>query len=324
MHCRTLVRSGVLGCAVLVANAFAVTGGAPQQAQVTEKIDPAALVNERDGMVLVPAGEFKLGSTKSDHWADEDEFPQRTVQLPAFYIDQLEVSNLQYRQFLEATGWPAPAAWGREHQYPEGADFMPVTDVCWWDAMAYARWAHKRLPTEAEWEKAARGTDGRRFPWGEEFEPDHANGDRYLLPVGSNSLGATPYGALDMAGNVAEWTASAYEPYPRPEALLPSEFGGQAGTKTAAVARDASMTPAFDTSAAVAGARVHGDDYRLQFFTPEELKDERQRTYRGGSFNSYARFLRCANREHASPGARWGNIGFRCASDVVAPDGPAH
>ncbi len=323
MHYRTVVRGGSVGIAVLAIGVLAGTAFAPP-ATDPPKADLGALADEQDGMVPVPAGEFKFGSTKADHWADEDEFPQRTVFLPTFYIEQIEVSNLKYTQFLEATGWPAPAAWGREHQYPEGADFMPVTDVCWWDAMAYARWAKKRLPTEAEWEKAARGTDGRRFPWGEDFEIDHANNDRYLLPVGSNSLGATPYGVLDMSGNVGEWTASAYAPYPRPDALLPSEFGGSAGAKAAAMSRDASTSPAFDATTAAAVTPKDGEDYRLQFFTPEELKDDRQRTYRGGSFNSFARFLRCANREHAGPGARWGNIGFRCVADSAPASGPAH
>lgn len=265
-------------------------------------------------MVLVPAGEFKMGSGPDEVWVNKDEGPQRVVNLPAFFIDQLEVTNRQYKQFTDATGWQAPQSW-MKGMYPENADFLPVTSVTWWDASAYARWAKKRLPTEAEWEKAARGTDGRRYPWGDEFAADFANNDRDLLPAGAKAAGTSPYGVLDMAGNVAEWTASAYELYPRPDAELPHEFGG-AAAQTASVMRDASVLPAHDSRVLPGRAKLKAKDTRLRFFTPEDLADDRPRVYRGGSYNSYAKFLRCASRRHETPGARWHNIGFRCALDV--------
>ena len=201
--------------------------GAQETAPAPAATDTVPLSVERQGMVLVPAGEFIMGSSESDSWADEDELPQRVVHLPAFLIDQLEVSNIEYKKFIDATSWQPPPSW-KDRLYPDGTDFIPVTEVTWWDATAYARWAGKRLPTEAEWEKAARGTDGRRFPWGDKFSREAANNDKNLLPVGSMPKGASPCEAVDMAGNVAEWTASIYAPYPELDAALPPEFGGSA------------------------------------------------------------------------------------------------
>jgi formylglycine-generating enzyme required for sulfatase activity len=298
---------------LLFALGSAIVAGAQETDRASEAINPATLFVERKGMVLVPGGEFTMGSSERDSWADEDEMPQRVIDVPAFLIDQLEVSNLEYKRFVDATEWPPPPNW-KDRTYPEGADFIPVTEVTWWDAAAYARWAGKRLPTEVEWEKAARGTDGRRFPWGDKFSRDAANNDETLLPVGSKPLGASPWDAVDMAGNVAEWTASAYSPYPELEAALPQEFGGSAAT-----------APVAGGSATVETARgdrptIEPDDPRLEILTLEELRDTRPRVYRGGSFNSYARFLRCTNREKENPGARWNNLGFRCAADVGSQD----
>lgn len=275
-------------------------------------VDPAS-VDAVDGMVLVAAGEFKLGSGDDDNWSEEDELPQRVVDLPAFYIDQFEVSNIEYKRFLDATGWPPPASWV-DGLYAENADFYPVVEVSWWDATAYARWMGKRLPTESEWEKAARGTDGRRFPWGDRFSTDRANNDIDLLPAVSKLEGATPYGAVNMSGNVAEWTSSVYAPYPRVEAVLPGEFGGREreSQQRTAVAQDEALRTA---------GKVLDGDPRLRFFSEDELRDVRKRVYRGGSFNSFARFLRCANRESEDPGARWTNLGFRCARDAEPPGG---
>jgi formylglycine-generating enzyme required for sulfatase activity len=280
------------------------------------RVDPATIVAERDGMVLVPAGEFTMGSQRGDAWAESDELPQRIVQVAAFYIDQLEVTNLEFRRFLEATAWPVEGE-DRDRIYTEDAEFLPVTGVSWWDATAYARWAGKRLPTEAEWEKAARGTDLRRFPWGNEFLVDHANNTTQMLPVGSKPTGASPYGALDMAGNAAEWTATPYAPYPPVDAVLPGEFGGSAPATAAADAPDPLHGAAGDDSVSPSdGPAIEPDDPRLRFFQLDELQDVRPRVYRGGSFNSFARFLRCANRQSESPGSRWDNLGFRCVIDA--------
>jgi hypothetical protein len=133
----------------------------------------------------------------------------------AFLIDRFPVTNAQYKQFLDATGRGGPFGWqGRD--YPEGKGDHPVTCVGWQQADAYARWAGVRLPTEAEWEKAARGTDGRTYPWGNEWRDDATRIDdpgspqtrALTTPVGAFPAGASPYGVMDLAGNVAEWTST--------------------------------------------------------------------------------------------------------------------
>jgi gamma-glutamyl hercynylcysteine S-oxide synthase len=166
---------------------------------------PAALP---EGMVLVPAGEYVIGTDDGDEY----ERPRHTVRLRAFLVDRCEVTRAEYRRFLEATGRPAPRSWSND----AGPDTLPATGVTWADASAYAAWAGKRLPTEQEWEAAARGPDGRRYPWGGAWRADGANaaGSRgALAPVGSYPAGASPYGALDMVGNAWEWTASDPTPY---------------------------------------------------------------------------------------------------------------
>ena len=180
-------------------------------------------------MVFIPSGEFLMGSTGEDverllnlftyrrpsRYANEQ--PQHVVYLDAFYIDKYEVTNAEYARFLDATGRTPPVFWNDElYNQPRQA----VMAVSWEDAAAYARWAGKRLPTEAEWEKAARGTDGRFWPWGNEWDPSKLNandvgavdGYVYTAPVGSYPQGASPYGVQDMAGNVWEWVADWYAP----------------------------------------------------------------------------------------------------------------
>ncbi len=162
-------------------------------------------------MVAVPAGEFRMGA--DDPEADGDERPALRVRLEAFWMDRVEVTNGRYRACVEAGACTAPvgAAFGQ----PSKAEH-PVSLVSWSQAAAYCEWVGKRLPTEAEWEKAARGVDGRRYPWGGEFEPVRANAGYTTgtQAVGSHPAGASPYGALDMSGNVWEWTSSLYRPYP--------------------------------------------------------------------------------------------------------------
>jgi len=164
--------------------------------------------------VTIPAGEFLMGSDKQrDDEAPHDELPQHTVYLPEFRISRMPVTNGQYKMFVDATGHRAPEHWaeGMKHDHP-------VVYVTWDDAQDFCQWAGVRLPTEAEWEKAARGTDGRIYPWGDNPPHDTLCNFGYTkngtTPVGSYLKGASPYGVLDMAGNVWEWTNSLYWGYP--------------------------------------------------------------------------------------------------------------
>jgi formylglycine-generating enzyme required for sulfatase activity len=167
------------------------------------------------GMVYIPGGEIQIGRDSGE----EDEKPIHTVKVNPFFIDETEVTNEQYQKFLEATSYAPPPVWGST-RYPEGTATQPVTNVTWVDAMAYARWANKRLPTEEEWEMAARGTDGRFYPWGNDPEPDRANAmnrpgeKRKIENVRQFPQGASPYQVFDLIGNVWEWTASEYQAYP--------------------------------------------------------------------------------------------------------------
>jgi len=177
-------------------------------------------------MVLIPAGPFSMGVPKGDRDGGRDEYPRHEVSLDAYYIDKYEVTNGRYLEFVRGTGHRSPLhpkdpsrnLWNG-NQMPESIADRPVINVDWHDAEAYCRWAGKRLPTEAEWEKAAKGTEDRRFPWGN-VEPTakHLNynqqwiGEKTLMPVGSYEAGKSPYGAYDMAGNVWEWVADWYDP----------------------------------------------------------------------------------------------------------------
>ena len=177
--------------------------------------DPAVLHDPgaRDPveMIVVPAGDFLMGS--DDPEADPDERPSTRVRLEAFRIDRVEVTNARYDACVEAGACSRPA--GPSFAEATKVDH-PATIVSWRQAAAYCRWAGKRLPTEAEWEKAARGVDGRRYPWGSGFEPGRANVGYTAgtASAGRDTAGASPYGVLDMAGNVWEWTSSLYRPYP--------------------------------------------------------------------------------------------------------------
>ena len=164
-------------------------------------------------MVLVPAGEFTMGSPTGD----VDERPPHQVYLDSFLIDKHEVTVGQYAEFLQQAGGNAPSDWKTMNQLSHKK--RPVSNVDWADAAAYCKWAGKRLPTEAEWEKAARGTDGRLYPWGNEPPTTrHANygqsgsiNNGALAPVGSFEEGKSPYGVYDMAGNVWEWVSDWYD-----------------------------------------------------------------------------------------------------------------
>jgi WD40 repeat protein len=188
--------------------------------------------------VEVPAGPFLMGSSDADDLADDDEKPQHELELPTYWIGKTEVTNAQFRPFVEGDGYSNPEYWtDAGWQWREENDITspgawseakwsgeqhPVVSIRWYEAVAYARWLSTqtgreyRLPTEAEWEKAACGTDGRMYPWGNaDPDDDLANFDQDLdqyecptMPVGSYPDGASPYGALDMIGNVSEWCST--------------------------------------------------------------------------------------------------------------------
>ena len=227
-------------------------------------------------MVRVPAGPFPRGTTERG----KDAQPVRTLTLSGFYVDRFEVTNLLYDKFCRATGHPPRGRHAGERAALDRDD-CPVIEVTWQDAADYARWAGKRLPTEAEWEKAARGPRGLRFPWGDRIEglPPHGNvadalsatPDGYLFtaPVGKFPLGASPYGAQDMAGNVWEWCADWY---------------GEGYYATC---------PATDPPGPDAGTL---------------------RVTRGGSFMTYLPLdVLCAKRRASPPTTREPDQGFRCA-----------
>jgi len=218
-------------------------------------------------LVYVPAGEFLMGSADGDADAYDDEKPQHRVYLDAFWMDRTEVTKDQYQQCVAAGKCAAPSCRGT------GQGNHPVVCVSWQDAADYCAWAGRRLPTEAEWEKAARGTDGRKYPWGNEA-PD-CNRLNYggcvnnnTSAVGSYPKGASPYGALDMAGNVWEWVADWYD------------------------AKYYAGSSARNPTGPASG------EYRV---------------VRGGSWFGHQRGVRAAYRDRYLPDYCNVNIGFRCA-----------
>jgi sulfatase modifying factor 1 len=265
-----------------------------------------------DNMAHVPAGEFLMGSPEGlDGF--EDERPQRRVYVSAFLIDRLEVTNADYTAFVQDTGHRVPmnansaaTLWENGAPLP-GSDDHPVINVSWDDAMAYCHWRSKRLPTEAEWEKAARGANARRYPWGEQWDHTLANSASYwagrtiefqsgedwnafwlkgdgsrisrerglkgevlTLPVGSFRTAASPYGLLDMAGNVSEWVYDWYDPYYYKHGPLTDPQGPERGAV---------------------------------------------KVQRGGSWLKPALSLRTSDRDYGNPNNRPSGAGFRCARD---------
>lgn len=183
-------------------------------------------------LVLVPEGSFTMGLPENDLFAEDHEKPRRQIYLDAFWMDVYPVTNARFARFLAADGysnsaWWSPDGWEWRSRLQftqptqwgqagwDGPD-QPVSGVSWYEADAYARWAGRRLPTDAEWEKAARSTDGRRFPWGDAWPTaDRANFGLSVgrtTPVGLFREGISPYGCLDMAGNVNNWTSDWYWP----------------------------------------------------------------------------------------------------------------
>jgi len=302
------------------------TKPAPTEALAVGPTPIDTRVRPADGMVMVwvPAGEFEMGSDAIWRWSGSlregtlqphpfpDLRPQHTVYLDAFWMDQTEVTVTMFRAFVEATGyvttaereghghpykpgpkedeWPDVA--GADWQHPRGPaspaqDDHPVVQVSWDDAAAYCAWAGGMLPTEAQWEKACRGTDARAYPWGDTFDerrvnycdvrcpverlsdPNYNDGFAYTSSAGSYSAGASPYGALDMAGNVWEWTADWYDD--QYYAIAPYE-------------------------------------------NPQGPQSGEERVQHGGAWydGGHAGWLSCAARHATPPQTRADDLGFRC------------
>ena len=249
-------------------------------------------------MILIPAGEFLMGSdpsidkyTRDHEYAQDREQPQHTLYLSDYYLAKTPVTNAQYAAFVQATGHRQPKHW-KDGKPPGRKEDHPVVNVSWYDAMAYCNWLSEvtskpyHLPSEAEWEKGARGGDGRIYPWGNQWDVLRCNsaegGERGTTPVGAYPQGASPYGLLDMAGNVWEWTRSLW---------------GE-------------------------------DPFRPSFKYPYDPTDDHEdldapgvvlRILRGGAFYCSRRSVRCASRDRHFTRDRSGLIGFRV---VVAPGSP--
>lgn len=202
-------------------------------------------------MVYVPSGEFIMGLDAEDVpkiakdlgftdpeqlWAWEA-FPKRKINLPGYFIDKYEVTVEQWHRYIKATGKISSPLETSKHFGKPAEQLLPAADIAWKDAMDYAKWAGKSLPTEAQWEKAARGTDGRFYPWGNEA-PDMTKGhfqergkplgNMLYTWVGRYPAGASPYGVLDMLGNQYEWTCETNFPYPgNPMVDKMKEYAGQ-------------------------------------------------------------------------------------------------
>ncbi len=189
-----------------------------------------------EGMVYIPKGEFTIGSNDADKDTMGKEFgardgaffanegPSRKIYLKSFYIDRFEITNKKYELFVIHTKRLPPPNWKKEGGI-SGRKSHPVNYVSWHDADTYCRWEGKRLPTEEEWEKAARGPKGNKYVWGNEFDENNANfqkGD--TVPVGSMAKDKSYFGVYDMAGNLSEWTSSWYKPYPG-STLNSADFG---------------------------------------------------------------------------------------------------
>ncbi|MCZ6675767.1 MAG: SUMF1/EgtB/PvdO family nonheme iron enzyme [Candidatus Poribacteria bacterium] len=276
--------------------------------------------------ILIPPSAFIMGTDiesfygtilpQSKH-AKPDEAPMHVVFLGPYLVDRYPVTNAEYEVFVQATGHQPPAHWKNGKVSPEQAN-LSVVRVSWSEANAYARWAGMRLPTEAEWEKAARGADGRIYPWGNEFEPlsvteesdteqkrtkeragsgfqwfraskpksDYASSrmkqvlTHRLTPVGNRPAAASPYGMQEAAGNVWEWTADWYQPYT-------------------------------------------GNTHRRRDY------GEAHKVLRGGSWlevcdETAKQYFRCANRLHAPPNYTTSNVGFRCVRDITPEEAQAY
>ncbi len=225
-------------------------------------------------MILIPEGVFTRGSTMGDI----DEKPEQEVYVDAFYADKYEVSVESYNKFRKAADYVETSVpfFQGNHEILDTPNF-PVVGVSWYDAVNYCSWAGKRLLTEAEWEKAARGTHGLTFPWGNDMLPKRANikgtadDFPYMAPVGSFPMGRSVYGLYDMAGNVSEWVEDWYDQF------------------------------AYE---------------RLDMINPLNEKQSKTHVYRGGSWDATKVNVRASKRFAATPGRKDAIVGFRCGKSA--------
>jgi formylglycine-generating enzyme required for sulfatase activity/tRNA A-37 threonylcarbamoyl transferase component Bud32 len=213
-------------------------------------------------MVYIEGGEFIMGSDSSDL---PDAGPAHKVTLQSFFMDIYEVTNEQYKEFMTSSGHKEPQGW-KNGNYPNGQGHYPVVGVDWEDATAYAAWAKKRLPTEEEWELAARGKDGRLYPWGNEWRPGFANVDRAsstLSEVDKFANGKSPYGVYAMVGNAGEWTADDFAAYPGGK--LSPYYAGKSGLKTIR-GNDYQAERKYATTTFRLGYKPTGAEYSLTGF----------------------------------------------------------
>jgi len=273
----TFLRARISLLALLMQVAASPTFAADAKTLVV-KLDHHLSDKDRASMVLISAGPFSMG--RND--AGLDEQPTHLVSLDAFYIDRYEVTVEQYAKFLESEKAEPPLLW-QEARRAKNQE-KPVVGVDWYDAAEYCQWANKRLPTEAEWEKAARGLDSRVYPWGNDpptrvhaiFGEETERGYAALAKVGSFENGQSPYGVYDLAGSVWEWVADRYDEH----------------------------------------YYQHSPEHDPRGPTTGPL-----RVLRGGAWNSPATIIASANRNANVPSARRSDVGFRCAKD--APGGPS-
>ena len=192
----------------------------PPSRQLSE---PSHTSPEIEGMSYVPGGNFMMGEDNDPE--TERASPAHQITVQPFYMDRTEVTNSAYAVFVKEAKYPAPANW-KDGVFPKGTNNLPVVNVSWDDANAYAKWAGKRLPTEAEWEFAARSNDGRLYPWGKNWLDNAANtienSKNTPVEVGKYAIGASPFEIQDMAGNVWEWTLSDVTSYRDPEIIIGS------------------------------------------------------------------------------------------------------
>jgi formylglycine-generating enzyme required for sulfatase activity len=258
------------------------------------------------GFVRIPAGEFFIGSKRAaDPEAPEDEMPQQVLEVSDFYLMRFPVTNAQFQQFRDDTGYRAPLFWAEGRLPADRADH-PVVGVSFLDAAAFCLWAAQvigfpvRLPTEPEWEKAARGPDGRLYPWGNRWELARCNSREANLggtsPVGQFSpQGDSPYGMAEMGGNVQEWVSSLYRPYP---------YDPTDGREELVYRLDAiSALPRFHETGAT--SMVNSNEAAFD-----------KAMLRGGSWREGRFRSRCAYRSWAAPMHRSDDTGFRCCYEA--------